>query len=98
MHPDSPPAGLTFNLQGFSTEDGPGIRTTVFFKGCPLHCAWCHNPEGMHAQPEILWHDIRCIAARECITTCPRQALLLLPQGMTIDRSRCNVCGVCAEA
>ena len=51
--------GTTFNVQRFSTEDGPGIRTTVFFKGCPLHCAWCHNPEGMSRDPELIWYDER---------------------------------------
>jgi len=87
-----------FNIQKFSTEDGPGIRTTVFMKGCPLRCAWCHNPEGMHPEPELMWYDVRCIAARECLDVCPVMALELGPQGMTIDRSRCDGCGKCAEA
>jgi len=56
--------GITFNVQRFSTEDGPGIRTTVFFKGCPLRCAWCHNPEGLSPRPELMWYDARCIGAR----------------------------------
>ncbi len=90
--------GTTFNIQQFSTEDGPGIRTTVFLKGCPLRCAWCHNPEGMRPQPELVWHDGRCIAARECLRLCPVQALALTPVGMVIDRQACTVCGLCAEA
>ena len=49
--------GLTFNVQQFSTEDGPGIRTTVFLKGCPLRCAWCHNPEGLRPTPDLMWYD-----------------------------------------
>ena len=90
--------GLTFNVQGFSTEDGPGIRTTVFFKGCPLRCAWCHNPEGMRAAPELMWYDVRCIAAQDCLHACPEAALALTPQGIQIDRSRCTACGDCARA
>jgi pyruvate formate lyase activating enzyme len=89
--------GLTFNVQGFSTEDGPGIRTTVFFKGCPLRCAWCHNPEGMRPSPELMWYDVRCIAAQDCLDACPEAALVLTPQGMQIDRSRCTICGECAR-
>jgi pyruvate formate lyase activating enzyme len=90
--------GLTFNVQQFSTEDGPGIRTTVFMKGCPLRCAWCHNPEGLRPTPDLMWYDVRCIGARDCLRACPENALTLTPQGMQIDRKRCTVCGACAEA
>lgn len=89
--------GITFNIQRFSTEDGPGIRTTVFFKGCPLCCAWCHNPEGLSPRPELMWYDVRCIAARDCLDTCPVGALELTPQGMQVDRQRCDACGDCVE-
>lgn len=90
--------GLAFNVQQFSIEDGPGIRTTVFMKGCPLRCAWCHNPEGLRPTPDLVWYDVRCIGARDCVRACRENALALSPQGMRIDRERCNVCGVCAEA
>ncbi len=90
--------GLTFNVQRFSTEDGPGIRSTVFFKGCPLRCAWCHNPEGLRPQPDLVWYDVRCIGARDCLKACPENALELTPQGMRIDRRRCTLCGACAQA
>ncbi len=93
--------GLTFNLQQFSTEDGPGIRTTVFLKGCLLRCAWCHNPEGLSPQRDLVWHDTRCIAARACLRACPvgqDSILSLTPRGMTIDRACCTLCGKCADA
>lgn len=89
---------LTSNIQRFSTEDGPGIRTTVFFKGCPLRCVWCHNPEGLSPRPELMWYDVRCIGVRDCITACPVDALELTSQGMRIDRAKCTACGDCATA
>jgi pyruvate formate lyase activating enzyme len=90
--------GTTFNVQRFSTEDGPGIRTTLFFKGCPLRCAWCHNPEGLSPRPELVWYDVRCIAARDCLAACPAGALALTPRGLAIDRAHCDACGACAAA
>lgn len=90
--------GVTFNIQRFSTEDGPGIRTTVFMKGCPLTCEWCHNPEGISASPQLMWYDTRCIAARDCLAACPEGALKLTPRGMIIDRKLCNNCGKCVDA
>ena len=90
--------GVIFNVQRYSTEDGPGIRTTVFVKGCPMCCPWCHNPEGLDSRPELMWYDVRCIGARECLEVCPQDALTLTPEGMVIDRTRCDACGDCEEA
>jgi pyruvate formate lyase activating enzyme len=90
--------GITFNIQQFSVEDGPGIRTTVFMKGCPLRCAWCHNPEGLAATQDLMWYDVRCIGARHCLQACPEHALALTSEGMHIDRQKCSLCGACAEA
>ena len=87
-----------FNLQQFSTEDGPGIRTTVFLKGCPLRCAWCHNPEGLRPENDLMWLDARCIGAQDCLRACPEGALSLTPEVMRIDRRLCTVCGKCVEA
>lgn len=89
---------MVFNVQRYSTEDGPGIRTTVFLKGCPMRCPWCHNPEGLDRRPQLVWYEVRCIGARDCLKACPREALTLTPEGMVIDRERCDACGICEEA
>jgi pyruvate formate lyase activating enzyme len=85
-------------IQRMSTEDGPGLRTTVFFKGCSLRCAWCHNPESISARPQIHWVGSRCIGCKTCLEVCPESALAFTPQGNTIDRRKCTGCGTCAEA
>lgn len=90
--------GIVFNIQRFSIDDGPGIRSTVFMKGCPLRCTWCHNPEGLALKPQLMWFDVRCIGARDCLAACPSEALELTPSGMVIDRDRCDVCGSCQDA
>ncbi|BBO83845.1 glycyl-radical enzyme activating protein [Desulfosarcina ovata subsp. sediminis] len=78
----------------YAIHDGPGIRTTVFFKGCPMHCPWCHNPEFIRPQPEILFYADRCIGCGECVDRCPESAIdLNAPQ--RIDRRRCTACGEC---
>ncbi|RLI47980.1 MAG: glycyl-radical enzyme activating protein [Candidatus Thorarchaeota archaeon] len=89
--------GYITNIQRCSTEDGPGIRTTAFFKGCPLKCLWCHNIETISPDPELIWHGIRCIGDQACVRTCPEHALELTPEGMKIDRELCTVCGACVE-
>jgi pyruvate formate lyase activating enzyme len=90
--------GLVLEIQRMSTEDGPGLRTTVFFKGCSLACTWCHNPESISPHPQVHWIDSRCIACKTCLETCPRDALAMTPEGISIDRSLCDGCGVCVEA
>lgn len=88
---------IVFNIQRMSTEDGPGIRTTVFFKGCPLSCEWCHNPESIERTPQIVWHQTRCIACESCIDSCPSEALSLSAAGLVVDRTACKECGTCVE-
>lgn len=90
--------GLVLEIQRMSTEDGPGLRTTVFFKGCSLACTWCHNPESISPHPQIHWIDSRCIACKTCLDTCTKNALALTPEGICIDRSLCDGCGACVEA
>jgi len=88
---------MVANIQRMSTEDGPGIRTTVFFKGCSLKCIWCHNPETISSKPQIQWMGNRCIACMTCVNACPRNALTLTRDGMVIDRGLCDACGICTE-
>ncbi len=88
--------GLVLNIVRMSTEDGPGIRTTVFFKGCTLRCAWCHNPESISPKPELIWVGNRCIGCRTCLSVCPENALSMTEQGIEINRALCRVCGACA--
>jgi len=91
-------AGRILNIQRLSTEDGPGIRTTVFFKGCPLHCAWCHNPESISGQLQTQWFAVRCLNCLTCIQTCPNHCLSMTGAGLVMDRELCDVCGKCVEA
>ncbi len=88
---------MILEIQRMSTEDGPGIRTTVFFKGCSLNCSWCHNPESISKQPQLHWVGNRCIGCKSCLDVCPQQALTLSESGMAIDRTLCDGCGECAE-
>ena len=89
--------GTILHLQRLSTEDGPGLRTTVFFKGCPLHCAWCHNPESISMRPQVQWLENRCIACKTCLEACPNHALTWSEEGAIRERAKCQVCGTCAE-
>lgn len=82
--------GLIFDIQRFSLHDGPGIRTTVFFKGCPLRCLWCHNPESQAMGPEVIVRPGRCIGCGACREACPHGAIG--------EPARCRACGACAAA
>ncbi|MHA1437317.1 MAG: glycyl-radical enzyme activating protein [Promethearchaeota archaeon] len=88
---------MIFEIQKMSTEDGPGIRTTVFFKQCPLKCIWCHNPESILKIPQLQWFEHKCIGCLTCIETCKQKALKLDKKGMHIDRNKCKSCGECVE-
>ncbi|MBW1781966.1 MAG: glycyl-radical enzyme activating protein [Deltaproteobacteria bacterium] len=84
-------------IQRMSTEDGPGIRTTIFFKGCSLNCLWCHNPETISPRPQVHWISNQCIGCKTCLGVCPEGALAFTADGNHIDRDRCTGCGLCAE-
>ena len=91
-------SALILHLQRLSTEDGPGLRTTVFFKQCPLACQWCHNPESISKEKDLQWLSARCIGCKTCVSLCPQGALLLTPQGMLINRQACDLCGLCSQS
>jgi pyruvate formate lyase activating enzyme len=89
--------GVIFDVQRFSLHDGPGIRSTVFFKGCPLRCLWCQNPESHQLKPELAFYVERCQRCFRCATACPRDAITREPR-QRILFSRCDGCGRCASA
>lgn len=104
---NSLPEGILFDIRKYSIHDGPGIRTAVFFKGCPLRCAWCHNPESQSFQPELILRPNRCIACEACVEACSNGAIEILPhprplpprgRGVVVtDRAKCQACGACAD-
>lgn len=89
--------GVIFNIQKCSIHDGPGIRTLVFLKGCPLRCLWCSNPESQKVEPEIASLYKRCIGCRACEKICPQKAISCKNSQMLIDKELCNNCNLCAE-
>lgn len=92
-------SGIVFNIQKFSVHDGPGIRTTVFLKGCPLACAWCSNPESQRFGPELMTRDVNCRRCGACAAVCPNGAISLSKNtGRIIDRQKCDSCFECVES
>ncbi len=88
---------LIFDIKRYAINDGPGIRITIFMKGCPLSCKWCHNPESQSPGVQKLYTESRCIGAQECIKMCPEDALTLTPKGIVTDFKACTLCGICAD-
>lgn len=95
--PPAQPRGLIFDVMRFSLHDGPGIRTTVFFKGCPLDCWWCHNPEGLSSEPEIIYFAERCVRCGDCVAACPHHAIAWNDDRPVHDANLCEKSAKCAE-
>lgn len=111
MNRKEAPLGRIFDIQKFSLQDGPGIRTTVFLKGCPLRCPWCHSPESQSFHPELSWMESRCTGltscGQACVTACLQKAIKpdsrqerkgnAEKQFIHVDRSLCQRCGACTQ-
>lgn len=90
--------GIIFDIKRYAIHDGPGIRTTVFLKGCPLRCQWCHNPEGIESKPEIILRSSRCaIECSECVSVCPQGAISKDGNFIKIDQAKCDLCRKCED-
>lgn len=90
-------SATTINIQKFSVHDGPGIRTTVFFKGCPLKCWWCHNPESQKQNHEIIYFQERCTRCGVCVKRCEENAIEIKDNIVITDKDKCNLCGKCCD-
>ena len=111
MSPFSNERGLVFNIQKFSVNDGPGIRTAVFVKGCPLRCKWCSNPESQSRRIQVLWDEKKCLHCQMCVMSCPEYAIAHYGVGgssvpgespasgrIFIEDSKCSGCGICVRS
>lgn len=87
-------AGVIFDIKRYSIHDGPCIRTTVFFKGCPLSCSWCHNPESVSMDRELMYWRDRCIGCGNCLSVCQNSATSTIDGRVDIDHNRCIACGI----
>ena len=89
--------GVITDIQKYSVHDGPGIRTVVFFKGCPLRCRWCSNPETNSVKRNVMYTVNQCIGCGKCENVCPKQAIRLTRSGVQIDDAKCVCCGMCVD-
>ncbi|MBQ8250134.1 MAG: glycyl-radical enzyme activating protein [Clostridia bacterium] len=89
--------GIVFNIQRFSLFDGPGVRTVVFLKGCPLRCVWCHNPEGLSSEMQVMYNSERCIGCGACVEACEKGCHTMKDGFHVLDRKNCISCGECAK-
>jgi pyruvate formate lyase activating enzyme len=90
--------GIIFDIKRYAVHDGPGIRTTIFLKGCSLRCPWCHNPEGIESKPEIMLRPSRCAKeCFECVSVCPQDAISKDTNSIEIDKAKCDLCRKCED-
>ena len=97
MPSNTPLKGLIFSIDRFVAEDGPGIRTTVFLKGCPLKCVWCHSPQSIAPEPELLFYISRCVGCGACVPACPENAQIVTPKERRVLWAKCTTCMKCTE-